>query len=102
MKPTLDPLSEAEKMRREAMKTMFLAAAAALSLGLGSAYAGEIEGIQPNTFFQQLPGVIAQAPVQAPVIATAQNGQAVQAYVAQSNRGTWLFQGGQSHEGANS
>ena len=84
------------------MKTMFLAAAAALSLGLGSAYAGEIEGLQPNTFFQQLPGVIAQAPVQNPAVATAQNGQAGHAYVANANRGTWLFQGGQSHEGANS
>ena len=83
------------------MKTMFLAAAAALSLGVGSAYAGEIEGIQPNTYFQQLPGVIAQAPVEAPAVATAQNGQAAHVYVSQSDRGTWLFQGG-SHEGANS
>jgi hypothetical protein len=84
------------------MKTMLLAAAAALSLGLGSAYAGEIEGIQPYTYFQQLPGVIAQAPVQTRSVATAQNGQAVHAYVAQSNRGTWVFQGAGSHEGANS
>ena len=84
------------------MKTMFLAAAAALSLGVGSAYAGEIEGLQPYTYFQQLPGVVAQAaPVEAPVVATAQNGQAVHVYVTQSNQGTWLFQG-QSHEGANS
>jgi hypothetical protein len=79
-------------MRRKTMKTMFLAAAAALSLGVGSAYAGEIEGITPDTFFKQLPGVIAQAPVEATVVATAQNGQAVRAYVSQSNRGTWLFQ----------
>ena len=74
------------------MKTMIIAAAAALSLGIGSAYAGEIEGIQPNTFFQQLPGVIAQAPVQNPAIATAQNGQAVHVYVSQSDHSTWLFQ----------
>ena len=84
------------------MKTMIIAAAAALSLGIGSAYAGEIEGIQPYTAFQQLPGVIAQAPVQNPAVATAQNGQAVHAYVANANRGTWVFQGGGSHEGANS
>jgi hypothetical protein len=88
-------------MRRKTMKTMFLAAAAALSVGLGSAYAGEIEGIQPNTYFQQLPGVIAQAQVQAPPVATAQNGQAVHVYVSQSDHGTWLFQG-QGHQGANS
>jgi hypothetical protein len=80
---------------------MFLAAAAALSLGIGSAYAGEIEGNQPNTYFQQLPGVIAQAQVAPPTVATAQNGQAVHAYVTQSNHGTWLFQG-QGHQGANS
>ena len=84
------------------MRTMFLAATAALSLGVGSAYAGEIEGITADTFFKQLPGVIAQAPVQPPVVATAQNGQAVHTYMTQSGRGTWLFQGSQSHEGANS
>jgi hypothetical protein len=76
------------------MKTMILAAAAALSLGMGAAYAGESEGGPvANTQFTSLPGVIAQAPVQnAPAVATAQNGQAVHAYVANSNRGTWLFQ----------
>jgi len=84
------------------MKTMIIAAAAALSLSAGAAYAGEIEGIQPNTFFQQLPGVIAQAPAQNPSVATAQNGQAVHVYVSNANRGTWLYQGGGSHEGANS
>ena len=84
-------------MRRKIMRTMFLAAA--LSLGVGSAYAGEIEGVTPDTFFKQLPGVIAQAPVQAPVVATAQNGQAVHAYVTQSNHGTWLFQDYQAHGG---
>jgi hypothetical protein len=90
------------------MKTMFLATAAALSLSMGVANAGEIEGIQPYTEFQQLPGVVAQAPVYNPTVMTAQNGQqvqngqAVQTYATQSNRGTWLFQGGGSHQGANS
>lgn len=74
------------------MKTMFLAAAAALSLGIGSAYAGEGEGTIGNTQFTSIPGVVAQAPAQvAPAVATAQNGQVVQAYVTQSGRGTWLF-----------
>ena len=73
------------------MKTMLLAAAAALSLGIGFAYASE-GGQVANTFFTSLPGVIAQAPVQnATAVATAQNGQAVHAYVAQSSHGTWLF-----------
>jgi hypothetical protein len=90
------------------MKTMLLATAAALSLSTGAACAGEIEGIQPYTEFQQLPGVIAMAPVQNPSVMTAQsgqaaqNGQSVQTYATQSNRGTWLFQGGGSHQGANS
>jgi hypothetical protein len=82
------------------MKTLFLASAAALSLSMGVANAGEIEGVQPYTEFQQLPGVIAQAPVYNPSVLTAQNGQA-HIYATQSNRGTWLYQGG-SHEGANS
>ena len=85
------------------MKTMLIAAAAALSLGIGSAYAGDGDIPQAETFFTQLPGVIAQAPVQnAPSVATAQNGQAVRAYVSNANRGTWLFQDNQNHEGANS
>lgn len=85
------------------MKTMLIAAAAALSLGIGSAYAGDGDIPQADTFFTQLPGVIAQAPVQnAPSVATAQNGQAVRAYVSNASRGTWLFQDNQDHEGANS
>ncbi len=80
------------------MKTMLLAAAAALSFGIGSAYASE-GGQVANTFFTSLPGVIAQAPVQnAPAVATAQNGQAARAYVTQSNHGTWLFP---PHQGGN-
>jgi hypothetical protein len=33
------------------------------------------------------------------VVATAQNGQAVHAYVTQSNHGTWLFQDYQARGG---
>jgi hypothetical protein len=90
------------RTRRETMKTMFLAAAAALSLGVGAAYAGDGEGPQANTLFTSLPGVIAQAPVQnAPAVATAQNGQAVHTYATQSNHGTWLF-APNGNQGANS
>jgi hypothetical protein len=46
------------------MKTVLLAAAAALLLGVGSAQAGDGSGPIPNTEFTELPGVIAQAPVQ--------------------------------------
>jgi opacity protein-like surface antigen len=46
------------------MKTMMLAAAAVLTLGLASAYAGDGEGPVANTEFTEIPNVIAQAPVQ--------------------------------------
>jgi hypothetical protein len=74
------------------MKTMLLAAAAALSLGIGSAYADSEGGQFPITQFTEIPGVLAQAPAQnAPAVATAQNGQVVRAYVTRSSQGTWLF-----------
>jgi hypothetical protein len=75
------------------MKIMLRAAMAALSIAsIGPAFAGDGGGPTANTFFTELPGVVAQAPAQnAPAIATAQNGQAIRAYVTQSNRGTWLF-----------
>jgi hypothetical protein len=83
------------------MKTMIIAAAAALSLGVGSAYADSEGGQVANTQFTALPGVVSQAPVQnAPAIATAQNGQAVHAYVSNSSRGTWLFQPSQNGDGS--
>jgi hypothetical protein len=75
------------------MKIMLRAAMAAVSIGtIGSAYAGEGEGPAANTLFTEIPGVIAQAPVQnAPLVATAQNGQVVETYVSGSNRTTWMF-----------
>jgi hypothetical protein len=98
------------------MKTMLLAAAAALSLGVGSAYADGGDTPAANTFFTELPGVVAQAQVpNAPVYAQngqqnrqvqtqAQNDQAAHGYgiySTQSSHGTWLFppnanQGGNS------
>ena len=84
------------------MKTMFLAAAAGLSLGVGSAYADSEGGQIANTQFTELPGVIVQAPVQnAPPVATAQSGQAVHAYVSNSSRGTGLFQPDSNDGGGN-
>ena len=60
------------------MKIMLRAAIAALSFAnIGSAIASEGDGgTAPNTFFTELSGVVAQAPVQnALSIAAAQNGQ---------------------------
>jgi hypothetical protein len=95
-----DPLKRGRMTRRNTMKTMLLAAAAALSLGVASAYADGGDGAIANTYFTELPGVVAQAQVpNAPVYAQngqaqsqqAQNGQGVHDYATQSNRGTWLF-----------
>jgi hypothetical protein len=72
------------------MKTMMFAAAA-LTLSMGAAFASE-GGAKPNTLFTEIPGVIAQSPVQnAPSVATAQSGQPMQVYATQSSHGTWLF-----------
>ena len=70
------------------MKTMMLAAAA-LTLSMGAAFANE-GGPVANSQFTEILGVIAQAQVQNPDVATAQNGQ-VQVYATQSGHGTWLF-----------
>ena len=93
------------------MKTMLLAAAASLSLVASTAaYADGGDGPAANTFFTELPGVVAQADVpHAPTYAQnrpvqtqqAQNGQAVHTYVTQSSHGTWLF-APNANQGANS
>ena len=72
------------------MKTIILAATAALSLGLGSAFAQENADPIANTQFTSIPGVLAQAPAQNQSSAVAQNGQ-VRVYSTQSSHGTWLF-----------
>jgi hypothetical protein len=80
------------------MRIMLRAAMAAFSIAtIGSAHAESEGGPAANTQFTEQPGYLAQAPVQnAPVVATAQNGQAVHIYATQSGRGTWLFP---PHEG---
>jgi hypothetical protein len=81
------------------MKTMILAGVAVLGLGVGSAYAdaNSTGGQTPNTFFTLLPGVIARTPVQN--VAPTQDGRAIDAYVTNANRGTWLFQPDQNGGG---
>ncbi|MEJ0018332.1 MAG: hypothetical protein WDN25_17580 [Acetobacteraceae bacterium] len=72
------------------MKTMMLAAAA-LTLSMGAAFANE-GGPAANTEFTEIPGVVAQAPVQnLPAVATAQNGQVTHSFATRSNNGTWIF-----------
>ena len=77
------------------MKTMLLVAAAALSLGIGSAFANESGGQAGGYVYPDY-----QFPMQkAPSAATAQNGQAVRAYVSQLSHGTWLYSGSHGGDG---
>ena len=71
------------------MKTMLLAAAAALSLGVGAAYADG--GGQATTRFTMMEAA-QQKPAPSHAAATQDGGAPVHAYVSRSqNSGTWLF-----------
>ncbi len=75
------------------MKTMFLATAAVLALGVGSAFAGDGDGYSATTRFTSIPGEQATVAQSAPTqTAVASNGAAAaHAYVSNSRKGTWLF-----------
>ena len=75
------------------MKTTILAAAAVLTLGLGSAFAEENGDAIANTQFTSLPGVLAQAPAQNATSAFAQSGQ-VHVYTTQAKQDGPVFQPG--------
>ena len=80
------------------MKITLLAAVAALSLGVGAAYADG--GGQAQTMFTMMQA--GQQPKAIPSgAAAAQDGAAVHTYVARSNQGTWLFPANQSEGGNN-
>ncbi len=81
------------------MKTLFLAAAVVLSLGVGSAYA---DGGVPatSTMFTQLPGVLSSAP-HGPAAAPTQDGRGMQDYATHASPGTWLFAPNPNGGGAN-
>ena len=87
------------------MKTIMLATAAVLSLGVGAAFAGDGEGPAANTWFTEQPGVIAQAPVQQAPTAFARSqvgGAPTAAFATRSHSsGTWLF-APNANQGANS
>jgi hypothetical protein len=95
MVPTAPLLPGTDPEERETMKTIILATAAVLALGAGSAFAGEGEGTQPNSLFTELPGVLAQAPVQQQAPSayahTPPSGAPTSTFVTNSHSGTWLF-----------
>lgn len=60
------------------MKTMMLAAAAVMTLGMGAAFADSGDGPAVNTQFTAIPGVVAQAPAPASsALASNQSGTTV-------------------------
>ncbi len=75
------------------MKTMLFAVGAVMSLSaFGVAYAGEGEGVWPNTQFSQIAGVVAHTPAQnARPVTMAGTAPSPQYFFARSHRGTWLF-----------
>ena len=85
------------------MKTMLLAAASVLSLGIGAAYAGGGEGPAGGYVYPGYipPGATAYPAMQGPVT-PAYNGRAVHIFGTRSQgQGTWLFPPNQAGGGAN-
>jgi hypothetical protein len=86
------------------MKTKLLAAAAILSLGIGSAYAGDREGPAGGHVY---PGYIVPGSVYAGALtpvqnAPAQHGRATHIYGTHSqNEGIWLFPPNEAGGGSN-
>jgi hypothetical protein len=77
------------------MKTMFLAAAAVLSFGIGSAFAGDGDGNSVTTLFTSIPGQQASLPAASTaasrMTATAPSAPAIGTFVTKHDVGTWLF-----------
>jgi len=72
---------------------MLLATVAAIGLSIGAAQAGEGDGPVANTWFTQLPGFLAQAPVQKPqpsTVADSQN-RSTMTYVTNNRSAISLF-----------
>jgi hypothetical protein len=86
------------------MKTMLLAALAALSLGIGSAYAGDGEGPASGYAY---PGYVPPGSAAYPAgsqarVAPAQNGDGFHIFGTHSQgQGTWLFPPNQTGGGDN-
>ena len=90
------------------MKAMLLGAAAALGLGIGSAYAGDGEGpaggyVYPGSIYAGAVYAGAPTPVRnTRSVATAQSRQAVHTYATHSQtQGIWLFAPNQTGGGSN-
>jgi len=85
------------------MKTIILASAAVLGLGVGAAFADEGNSTLADTFFTLLPGVVATAPVQQMpgAVAAGQNAAQTHAFVTQQRNEVSLFPANEN-QGSNS
>jgi hypothetical protein len=85
------------------MKTMLFAIGAVVTLSaFGVAYAGEGEGVVPNTQSTQIAGAVEQAPAQnVTPVAMADNSPSAHSYITRSYQGTWLFQANETGGGPN-
>jgi hypothetical protein len=80
---------------------LFAGAVMTLSV-FGVAYAGEGDGVFPNTRFTQLPGAVEMPAQVNPSTAMSANAPATQSYVTRSSQGTWLFPPNETGGGPNS
>ena len=73
------------------MKTIILASAAVLGLGVTTAFAESEGGPAGNTYFTELPGVLAQAPVQqvTGAVAQGQMGAPLATFATTHSSQTW-------------
>lgn len=78
-------------MNTKKYTTLLLVSAAMLSGGFGTAFAESGQSTLPNTFFTELPGVVAKPANVGSAITHQQGGQSTTSYVANQSSGTWLF-----------
>jgi hypothetical protein len=94
-----------ERRNKTTMKTRFtstalLAAVASLGLSIAPAFA-DGQGTVPNTYFTELPGVVAKPATGGAATVLQQAGPSIGTYATNHSTGTWLFppnpnQGGNS------
>jgi hypothetical protein len=99
MEQASDPQDAVLNDRRKTMKTLILAAAVTVALGVGAAFAGEGDGTSVTTLFTSIPGQQPSLTVPGRVTGPNKNADAAHAYVTNSNRGTWLFPPAQGGSG---
>jgi hypothetical protein len=78
-------------MKTKSISGTLLAAVTVLGLGIGPAFADGGDGTHANTFFTELPGVVAKPASGAATSTQPKIGDSTGAYVTHQSTGTWLF-----------